>query len=206
MASLEGLKAVIEDGAQAIDVVVADGAIEARSSTPAGLSYRHNGLSIKGAEIGLAPEVRGRPSARTRRQRGRYSAASPSRVRAGIRELPAGGRPGHVADGERGRAELDRRRRADLGRSRAPRAPSATATLLSENPTGFLLETILSAVLRSRPIPRRCGARSRRPSARSPRWRKGCAGPRYRIRDRRSISRPRRWRSTASISMSSICS
>ena len=62
-----------------------------------------------------------------------------------------------------------------------------------------------SAACAGAAIPRRCGKRSRRPSTRSPWWRKG---PPARAIDSRSPSiwRPRRWRSTASVSTNSIYS
>jgi Trypsin-like peptidase domain len=144
VANVRGLKAVVEDGSQAIDVVVADGAIEARSSAPAGLSYRHDGLSVKGAEIGLPRKF----AADLRLERGGSGA-----VLGGFAEVEseqgfvsflqevgpvtwqmasAGGQSSIEGGGQ-------------IWAASGAAAPSATATLLTEDPTGFLLETILSA-------------------------------------------------------------
>jgi hypothetical protein len=145
MASLEGLKAVIEDGSQAIDVVVADGAIEARSSAPAGLSYRHDGLSVKGAEIGLPPKF----AADLRLERGGSGA-----ILGGFAEVESEqGFVGFLQEvgpvtwqiaSAGGQSSIEGA--GQIWAASGAAAPSATATLLTEDPTGFLLETILSAV------------------------------------------------------------
>jgi hypothetical protein len=144
VASLEGLEAVIEDGAQAIDVVVADGAIEARSSAPAGLSYRHDGLSVKGAEIGLPPKF----AADVRLGRGGSEA-----ILGGFAEVES--EQGFVSFLQEvgpvtwqmasAGAQSAIEGAGQIWAAPGAAAPSATATLLTENPTGFLLETILSA-------------------------------------------------------------
>jgi hypothetical protein len=178
-ASLKGLKAVVEDGSQAIDVALADGAIEARSSVPAGLSYRHDGLSVKGAEIGLPPGF----AADLWLERGGTGA-----LLGGFAELQSG--QGLV----RFLQEVGpvRWQMASVGGQSATEGmgqiwaapdaavPSATATLLSEDPTDFLLGTLLSAAARQAD-PQALRRAIEETVGQVAQVEEGSAGPRYRF-------------------------
>ena len=187
-ASLEGLKAVVEDGAQAIDVMVADGALEARSSAPAGLSYRHDGLSIKGAEIGFparfAVDLRLGQGGAEPILGGFAGVQSEQGLMSFLQEVgpvtwqmaSAGGQSSTEGSGQ-------------IWVRPGAAAPSATATLVSDDPTDFLLETLLSRPAQEGD-PKALRQAVEETVHRVALVEEGSAGPRYRIRDcRRSGDR-----------------
>jgi hypothetical protein len=178
-ANLRGLKAVVDDGSQPIDVVVADGAIEARSSAPAGLSYRHDGLSVKGAEIGLPSKF----AADLRLERGGSGAilggfAEVESEQGFVSFLQEVGPVTWQMASAGGQSSIEGA--GQIWAASGAAAPSATATLLTEDPTGFLLETILSAAA-EQSDPKALRRAIEETVGQIARVEEGPAGPRYRF-------------------------
>ena len=145
MATLSGLKVVFMDGAERVHLQVANGELEIASAPAAGLSYRHEGLSIEGAGIGLPSELSldvrlGQADARA------IAGAVPAvQSEQGLFDLLA--ESGPVAwEMSAASAHSAAKGTGTVWVKAGARAPSARATLVSADPTTFLLDTLLSGL------------------------------------------------------------
>src|SRR5918996_1510976 len=143
MATLSGLKVVFMDGAERVHLQVANGELEIASTPAAGLSYRHEGLSIEGAGIGLPSELSldvrlGQADARA------IAGAVPAvPSEQGLFDLLA--ESGPVAwEMSAASAHSAAKGTGTVWVKEGARAPSARAPLVSADPTTFLLDTLLS--------------------------------------------------------------
>jgi hypothetical protein len=142
--ALSGLKAIFKDGLEWVDLQLANGTIEMVSTPAAGLSYRHEGLSIEGAEMGLPHELA--LDVRFGQESNAIFGALPAvQSEQGLLDLIA--ESGPVAWEMAGAsAHSAAEGRGTVWVKHGAQAPSAAATVLSGDPTTFLLETVLSGV------------------------------------------------------------
>jgi hypothetical protein len=141
-AALSGLKAVVEDGPERVNVELAKGTIELRSTPLAALSYRHDGLSIAGAGMGVPNELAVDLRLGQADVGPMLSAVQSEQDLLSFLEQ-AGPIAWEVA------STSARSAAAGTGAvwvKPGARAPSANASLLSGDPTTFLLDTFLGGL------------------------------------------------------------
>jgi hypothetical protein len=136
-ATLRGLRTTVD----ATDIALANAAIEIRSTPPAGLSYRHDGLSVHGADVSLPADFA------LDLQLGQADARSMLAALSAVDDLEWAlldllERIGPLAlrmqgASRQGSAEGTGKLWVEPGGS----APSAAITLTSDDPSAFLLET-----------------------------------------------------------------